>query len=154
MTIGFTTQNASACSVRSAHGAQPDTRHPQGIQLSHFWPARQINNADTSYATYIRAGRCRPHQRHWTHKPREMTNEQFKQEVEKELTGKAGRRWEIIYFKLYKSKIPVIEQAIETAALMLGTKESARLLSGDDLRGLSGGYEPWTTAIPTSCRAR
>jgi hypothetical protein len=30
----------------------------------------------------------------------------------------------IIYFKLYKSQIPVIEQAIETAALMLGTGKS------------------------------
>ena len=28
---------------------------------------------------------------------------------------------EIIYFKLYKSQIPVVEQALETAALMLGT---------------------------------
>ena len=32
--------------------------------------------------------------------------------------------WETIYFKLYKSQIPVIEQAIETAALMLGTDKS------------------------------
>jgi len=32
--------------------------------------------------------------------------------------------WEAIYFKLYKSQIPVIEQAIETAALMLGTDKS------------------------------
>jgi len=29
-----------------------------------------------------------------------------------------------IYFKLYKSQMPVIEQAIETAALMLGTDKS------------------------------
>jgi len=29
-----------------------------------------------------------------------------------------------IYFKLYKSQIPVIEQAIETAALMLGSDKS------------------------------
>jgi len=33
-------------------------------------------------------------------------------------------RGELIYFKLYKSQIPVIEQAIETAALMLGTDKS------------------------------
>jgi len=32
--------------------------------------------------------------------------------------------WEIIYFKLYQSQIPVIEQAIETAALMLGSDRS------------------------------
>jgi hypothetical protein len=32
--------------------------------------------------------------------------------------------WEIVYFKLYKTQIPVFEQAIETAALMLGTGKS------------------------------
>jgi hypothetical protein len=59
----------------------------------------------------------------WLHKAREMPKEQFKHEVEKELTGR--EEWsEIIYFKLYKSQIPVLEQAIETAALMLGTDKS------------------------------
>ena len=53
-----------------------------------------------------------------------MFLEQFKREVEKELTGRETEPWEIIYFKLYKSQIPVIEQAIETAALMLGTDKS------------------------------
>src|SRR2546421_1708977 len=60
----------------------------------------------------------------WLHKAREMPKDQFKREVEKELTGKETEPWEIIYFKLYKSQIPVIEQAIETAALMLGTDKS------------------------------
>jgi hypothetical protein len=60
----------------------------------------------------------------WLHKAREMPKEQFKREVEKELTGRETEPWEIIYFKLYKSQIPVIEQAIETAALMLGTDKS------------------------------
>jgi hypothetical protein len=60
----------------------------------------------------------------WLHKAREMPKEQFKQEVEKELTGKETEPSEIIYFKLYKSQIPVVEQAIATAALMLGTDKS------------------------------
>jgi hypothetical protein len=60
----------------------------------------------------------------WMHKARQMPKDQFKQEVEKELTGKESEPWEIIYFKLYKSQIPVIEQAIETAALMLGSDKS------------------------------
>jgi hypothetical protein len=46
----------------------------------------------------------------WLHKAREMPKEQFKQEVEKELTGKETEPSEIIYFKLYKSQIPVVEQ--------------------------------------------
>jgi hypothetical protein len=53
-----------------------------------------------------------------------VPKEQFKQEVEKELTGRETEPWEIIYFKVYKSQIPVVEQAIETAALMLGTDKS------------------------------
>ena len=60
----------------------------------------------------------------WLHKAREMPKDEFKREVEKELTGKETEPWEIIYFKLYKSQIPIIEQAIETAALMLGSDKS------------------------------
>jgi len=60
----------------------------------------------------------------WLHKAREMPKDQFKQEVEKELTGKEEEPSELIYFKLYKSQIPVIEQAIETAARMLGSDKS------------------------------
>ena len=60
----------------------------------------------------------------WVHKAREMPREEFKREVEKELTGRDSEPHEIIYFKIYKSQIPVIEQALETAALMLGTDKS------------------------------
>jgi hypothetical protein len=60
----------------------------------------------------------------WLHKARQMSTEQFRREVEKELTGRETEAWEIIYFKLYKSQIPVIEQALETAALMLGSDKS------------------------------
>jgi hypothetical protein len=60
----------------------------------------------------------------WLHKARAMSKEQFKHEVERELTGRDAEPAEIIYFKLYKSQIPVIEQSIETAALMLGTDKS------------------------------
>src|SRR5437868_2568015 len=60
----------------------------------------------------------------WLHKAREMPKDEFRREVEKELTGKETEPWEIVYFKLYKSQIPVIEQALETAALMLGSDKS------------------------------
>jgi hypothetical protein len=60
----------------------------------------------------------------WLHKARVMPKEEFKQEVEKELTGKETEPWEIIYFKLYQSQMPVIEKAIETATLMLGSDRS------------------------------
>jgi hypothetical protein len=60
----------------------------------------------------------------WVHKARSMPREEFKREVEKELTGRETEPHEIIYFKIYKSQIPVIEQALETAALMLGSGKS------------------------------
>jgi len=60
----------------------------------------------------------------WLHKARSLPRDQFKREVDKHLTGKDTEPTEIIYFKFYKSQIPVIEQAIETAALMLGSDKS------------------------------
>jgi hypothetical protein len=60
----------------------------------------------------------------WLHKAQAMPKDQFKQEVERELTGKETEPWEIVYFKLYESQIPVIERALETAALMLGSYRS------------------------------
>jgi hypothetical protein len=60
----------------------------------------------------------------WLHKAKEMPKEGFKCEVERHLTGKDTEPWEIIYFKLYKSQLPVVERAIETAALMLGSDKS------------------------------
>jgi hypothetical protein len=60
----------------------------------------------------------------WLHKARAMPKEGFKGEVERHLTGKDAEPWEIIYFKLYKSQLPIVEKAIETAALMLGSDKS------------------------------
>ena len=60
----------------------------------------------------------------WLHRARHMPKEDFKKAVEKELTGKETEPWEIVYFKLYQSQMPVIEKAIETAALMLGSDRS------------------------------
>jgi hypothetical protein len=43
-----------------------------------------------------------------------------KKEVEKELTGWETEPWEIYLLKLHKSQIPLVEEAIKTANLMLG----------------------------------
>jgi hypothetical protein len=53
-----------------------------------------------------------------------MPRGEFEREVEKHLTGKESESWEVIYFKVYKSQLVVIEQALETAALMLGSDKS------------------------------
>jgi hypothetical protein len=60
----------------------------------------------------------------WLRRAKELPKEGFKTEVERYLTGKETEAWEIIYFKLYKSQLPVVEQALETTALMLGSGKS------------------------------
>ena len=75
----------------------------------------------------------------WLHKAREMPTQEFKREVERALNGPETEPWEIVYFKLYKSQIPIIDRAIETAALMLGTDRSRgyclELICADFLAG-------------------
>ena len=61
----------------------------------------------------------------WLHKASTMPREAFKREVERHLTGKETEPWEMLYFKVYKSQLAVIEQALETASLMLGGQRRA-----------------------------
>ena len=60
----------------------------------------------------------------WLHKARSLPKQEFKAEVERELTGRESEPSELMYFKVYKSQQPVIEQALDTAALMLGSDRS------------------------------
>src|ERR1700688_3724075 len=77
----------------------------------------------------------------WVHKANTMPREEFKREVDRYLTGKDSEPWEILYFKAYKSQLPVIEQAIETAALMLGSDKSRgyclEMICADFLAGVN-----------------
>ena len=80
----------------------------------------------------------------WLHKACALPRQNFKEEVEKYLTG-AAEASDLVYFKLYKSQIPVVEQALETAARMLGTDKSRgyclEMICADFLAGahLDGG---------------
>src|SRR3974390_3899823 len=60
----------------------------------------------------------------WVHKAQELPKEEFKREVEKHLTGRETEASELLYFRLFKSQLAVIEQALETASLMLGSDKS------------------------------
>jgi len=60
----------------------------------------------------------------WLHKAKELPKEGFKCAVERHLTGKETEPWEILYFKVYKSQLPVVEKALETVSLMLGSDKS------------------------------
>ncbi len=77
----------------------------------------------------------------WVHRAQELPREEFKREVERHLTGRDSEAWELLYFKLYKSQLKVIEQALETAALMLGSDKSRgyclEMICADFLAGAS-----------------
>ena len=77
----------------------------------------------------------------WLHRAQQMPKEEFKRDVERHLTGKETEPWEVLYFKVYKSQLAVIEQALETAALMLGTGKSRgyclEMIAADFLAGAS-----------------
>jgi hypothetical protein len=77
----------------------------------------------------------------WLHRAQQLPKEEFKRQVERHLTGKETEPWEILYFKVYKSQLAVIEQALETAALMLGTSKSRgyclEMIAADFLAGAS-----------------
>jgi hypothetical protein len=50
----------------------------------------------------------------------QLPREEFKREVKRHLTGKDTEASEMLYFRVYKSQLAVIEQAREMASLMLG----------------------------------
>ncbi len=77
----------------------------------------------------------------WVHKAGAMPREEFQREVERHLTGQETEPHEILYFKVYRSQLPVIEQALETAALMLGSDRSRgyclEMICADFLAGVN-----------------
>src|SRR5260370_16659498 len=81
----------------------------------------------------------------WVHKAGAMPREEFQREVERHLTGQESEPHEILYFKVYKSQLPVIEQALETAALMLGSNRSR----GYSLKLLSPHFLPVSALTAT-----
>jgi hypothetical protein len=112
-------------SRRRAYHLMSIHEHPEHLQLQAKKDLKEIGWAKGRDLVKLawRDGQhfgCTP----WVHKAPEMPREDFRREVEKELTGREKEPSELIYFKVYKSQIPVIEQALETAALMLGSDKS------------------------------
>ena len=81
----------------------------------------------------------------WLHRAQELPKERFKDEVEQYLTGESEPS-ELIYFKVYRSQLPVIEQALEMAARMLGSDKSRgyclEMICADFLAGVNLGADP------------
>jgi hypothetical protein len=92
----------------------------------------------------------------WLHKARFLPKDQFKREVERELTGRESEPGEIIYFKVSKTQIPVIEKAIDAAALLLGPDKSRgyclEMICADFLAGASLENEDPTVLLQSMSR--
>ncbi len=70
--------------------------------------------------------------------------------------GRESEPWEIIYCKPCKTQIPIIEQTIETAALMLGTHKSRgyclEMICADFLAGANLENEDPTVLLQSMSR--
>src|ERR1700758_5540066 len=109
-----------------AHFARPHLVHctGRGRELASASEGPRLREVGWSKATELARVARKDNQNFdcatWLHKARELPKEEFKQEVERHLTGQETEPWEMLYFKMYKSQLAVVEQALETASLMLG----------------------------------
>ena len=75
----------------------------------------------------------------WLHRAKESTKQQLKEEVYKYFTGQDYEPYEMVYFKLYESQLPVVERALYVASRMVGTERSRgyclELICADFLAG-------------------
>ena len=90
----------------------------------------------------------------WLHLAQHLRKEQFKEEVERYLAGKDVEPSDVIYFKLYKSQMPVIEQALEMASRLLGSDKPRgyclEMICADFLAGASLDHDPNTLLVSVS----
>jgi len=75
----------------------------------------------------------------WLHKAKESTKQQLKEEVYKYFTGEDYEPYEMVYFKLFESQLPIVERALYVASRMVGTERSRgyclELICADFLAG-------------------
>ena len=60
----------------------------------------------------------------WLHKAKDSTKQQLKEEVYKYFTGQDFEPYEMVYFKLYESQLPVVERALYVASRIAGSERS------------------------------
>ena len=106
-------------------------------------PTQEIENLGWSKALEL-AKVARSEGRHfdsatWLHRARESTKQELKEEVYKYFTGQDYEPYEMVYFKLYESQLPVVERALYVASRMVGSEKSRgyclELISADFLAG-------------------
>jgi hypothetical protein len=106
-------------------------------------PTQEIENLGWSKALEL-AKVARSEGRHfdsatWLHKAKESTKQQLKEEVYKYFTGQDYEPYEMVYFKLYESQLPIVERALYVATRMVGSERSRgyclELICADFLAG-------------------
>jgi len=60
----------------------------------------------------------------WLHKAKESTKQPLKEAVHKHFPGEDYEPYEMVYFKLFESQLPVVERALYVASRMEGTERS------------------------------
>jgi hypothetical protein len=75
----------------------------------------------------------------WLHKAKECTKQQLKEAVYKYFTGEDYEPYEMVYFKLFESQLPIVERALYVASRMVGSERSRgyclELICADFLAG-------------------
>jgi hypothetical protein len=75
----------------------------------------------------------------WLHRAKECTKQELKEEVYKYFTGEDYEPYEMVYFKLFESQLPVVERALYVASRMVGSERSRgyclELICADFLAG-------------------
>jgi len=75
----------------------------------------------------------------WLHRANCSSKQELKEEVEKYFTGQDYEPYEMVYFKLYESQLPVVERALYVASRMVGSEKSRgyclELIAADFLAG-------------------
>ena len=75
----------------------------------------------------------------WLHTAKQSTKQELKEAVHKYFTGEDYEPYEMVYFKLYESQLPVLERALYVASRMVGTEKSRgyclELMCADFLAG-------------------
>ena len=112
----FPESRRKAYYLMAIHERLPKQIHP-GLKQLGWTKARELARVARSEGKNFD---CAP----WVHKASTMPKEEFRREVDRYLTGKETEPCELLYFKVYKSQLPVIERALETATLMLGSDKS------------------------------
>jgi hypothetical protein len=87
----------------------------------------------------------------WLHKAQECNKQELKEEVHRYFTGEDLEPYEMVYFKLFESQLPIIERALYVASRMAGTERSRgyclELICADFLAGRTEESSPEETLL-------